>query len=577
MKLRFEKVLVILFIALLAVIILPILVFYHYDSAFNQTSIWISHTQNVLRQTEEIGVLSRKLVLESNTYLLTKKPEFESDYQDARDKIGKSLPAFLALPRNTDYNVAQFDSISTYIGKLVSLTDSSIALFKQNQLSGEGLQTSILQRRFYLDKVVKLVSDIEARERVLLYERNAHYKNTLAAYNKVFVAYVVLVIILLVSSFISIRTNLRKKKLAEERQRLSEEELRSLINSVKDYAIFRLDRNGTILNWNAGAENLLGYTETEIVGRSFWVFYAPEDRNNGEPEKNLTLTIRQGHLEEESWRIRKDGSRFWANVYMIATHDSHGTLNGFTKVVRDFSIRKQLDEEKNRALEKEKELNKMKSNFVAMASHEFKTPLTSIQLAANAISTFRDQKVQEKYIDKIITNVGTLMSILEEFLSLEKMEEGKMVVNSDVFNIREVTEKVCEEAKLTDTHQVICTHEGESLFCLDRMIYKQILTNLVSNAIKYSPEDSSVFVSTASSKPLLTIKVRDHGIGILPEDQKHLFERFFRASNVTGIKGTGLGLHLVKGYVDMLDGSIDIKSEPGKGTEVTVVLKEQVC
>jgi len=576
MELRFEKVLVILFIALVAVIILPILVFYHYDSIFNQTSYWISHTQRVLRQTEEIGILSRKLVLESNTYLLTRKPEYYTAYQETRKKIGRSLPTFLALPRNTDLNASQFDSISTYVGKLVSLTDSSITLFDENSLRETGLQNSILQRRYLLDRVVLLVGEIEARERVLLYERNRHYKNTLKAYNKVFVAYVILVIVLLVSSFISIRTNLRKKKLAEERQRLSEEELRSLINSVKDYAIFRLDQNGTILNWNTGAENLLGYTEKEIVGRSFWVFYSSEDRNSGAPEKNLAMTIKLGHLEEESWRIRKDGTRFWANVYMISTHDAHGNLNGFTKVVRDFSIRKQLDEEKSRALEKEKELNKMKSNFVAMASHEFKTPLTSIQLAANAVSTFRDPKVQEKYLEKISANVRTLMSILEEFLSLEKMEEGKMVVNSGVLNIPEITEKICEEAKLIDTHEVICSHDGETLFCLDQLIYRQILTNLVSNAIKYSPENTSVVVNTKAAKPFLTITVRDQGIGITPEDQKHLFERFFRASNVTGIKGTGLGLHLVKGYVDMLDGSIDIKSEPGKGTEVTVVLKELV-
>ncbi|HEY1006352.1 MAG TPA: PAS domain-containing sensor histidine kinase, partial [Sphingobacteriaceae bacterium] len=333
-------------------------------------------------------------------------------------------------------------------------------------------------------------------------------------------------------------------------------------------------RDGVVLNWNLGAENLTGYMEHEIVGRSFREFYAAEDLAHGEAERDLVQATENGHLEKEKWLLRKDGSSFWANVYMIPTHDHQGHITGFTEVLQDFTERKQLDEAKSRALQKEKDLNKLKSNFVAMASHEFKTPLTAIHLAATAIRDYGDRVSKDKYLDMIMANIRTLMTILEEFLNLEKMEAGKVAANSDVFDVREITENVCEESKVNDTHEIIYHHEGDRTFCLDPLIYKQILTNLVSNAIKYSPQSSSVRVVTVAQKGRLKLTVCDEGIGISREDQQHLFERFFRASNVTGIQGTGLGLHLVKGYVDMLGGSIDVQSEPGKGTLITVYMNE---
>jgi PAS domain S-box-containing protein len=574
MRLQFEKVLSVLYLALLAAIILPVVVFYHYNSVFNQTSYWIRHNLNVLRHTEEIGILSRMVVLDANTFIITRNSRYRTGYNESKTQLQECIPRFRTLLKNNQIAASRGDSIIREVDSLLTITDSDVRLSMQAPLSPEQLRSTVENKLIYLNLIIKQVADIEAEERILLYDQTRSYRRTIAAYNKLFIIYVVLVIILLVVSFLSVRFNLRKRKAAEERLRLSDEELRLVFNSVKDYAIFRLDRDGIVLNCNLGAENLTGFTEQEIIGQSFRILYMGEDRQAGEPDRDLELAVKEVDIKKETWLMRKDGSRFWANMYITAIRDSQQNITGFTEVVQDFTVRKHLDKVRNRALKKERELNKLKSNFVAMASHEFKTPLTSILLAATAIREYKDRIDVEKYLGKIMENIRTLMTILEEFLSLEKMEAGKVVAHSDLFNVMEIAGKVCEEARMSDSHIVLYNHEGRSMFCLDPLIYKQILTNLVSNAIKYSPAGSTVLVNTSTFGDQLQSTVRDQGIGISKEDQKRLFERFFRASNVTGIQGTGLGLHLVKGYVDMLGGSVELKSEPGKGTEITVTLKE---
>ncbi|HEY1006098.1 MAG TPA: PAS domain-containing sensor histidine kinase, partial [Sphingobacteriaceae bacterium] len=483
MRSRLEKVLFALYVALVAIIILPVLVFYHYELVFDQSSYWIRNNQNVLRQAEEVGMLSRMVVLESNTYLVTGGGQYHRRYTESKDRLLETLPVFRSLMKTNAAAAPRCDTIIRNVDSLLVITDRDVALSPGSAFDPGHLRSSVENKLLYLTRITRQIDRIEADERELLYERNRSYMRTISAYNKLFVVYVVVVILLLVTSFLFIRFNLRKRRAAEEQQRISEDDLRSLINSVKDYAIFRLDRDGMILNWNHGAENLTGYTQDEIIGRSFRIFYAPGDLAMGTAEKDLAMAARKGHLEKENWLARKDGSSFWANLYMIATHDQHGHITGFTQVLQDFTERKQLDEARNRALQQERDLNKLKSNFVAMASHEFRTPLTAIHLAATAIRDYKGRVNQDKYLDMIMTNIQTLMTILEEFLNLEKMEAGKVATNSDIFDVRENTEKVCSEFRVNGTHTVIYEHKGDSMFFLDPLIYKQILTNLVSNAI----------------------------------------------------------------------------------------------
>lgn len=230
------------------------------------------------------------------------------------------------------------------------------------------------------------------------------------------------------------------------------------------------------------------------------------------------------------------------------------------------------------ALEREKELGELKSRFVSMASHEFRTPLTSILSAANLVEKYvaeLDQDKRERHLRRIKTAVSNLTDILEEFLSVGKLEEGKIEPRLLEFDLTTLIAEVQLDlqAILRPRQQFICEHIGPELCCTDPSLLRKIIINLVSNACKFSPEGGLIQLQTCVSKTQLTLQVSDTGIGISDEDQKYLFDRFFRGSNVTNVQGTGLGLHIVARYAQLLNGSVRIDSQLGKGTTVTIIFE----
>lgn len=257
--------------------------------------------------------------------------------------------------------------------------------------------------------------------------------------------------------------------------------------------------------------------------------------------------------------------------------DEEKKLQGFTKVTRDFSVHKRAEDDSRLALDKEKELNEMKSNFVSIASHEFRTPLTTILSSVSLLEHYNSPETQpkrERHIFLIKSAVREMMAILEEFLSLERIEEGKSHVKNELLNLHEMAQRTVEKfnGALRSGQQIDYSHNGKSEINGDGGVINQILNNLLSNAIKYSPEHTRIVFETSTDETTITISVQDQGIGISADDQKHLFERFFRASNSGNIKGTGLGLHIVKRSIDLVGGTIEVESEIGKGTHFTVVL-----
>ena len=238
-------------------------------------------------------------------------------------------------------------------------------------------------------------------------------------------------------------------------------------------------------------------------------------------------------------------------------------------------------EELTISLEKEKEVNDLKSRFVSMASHEFRTPLStilsSISLLAKYSST-EDQPKRDKHIDRIKSSVKTLTDILNEFLSLGKIEEGKVDVKPDRFDLTEFISDVINEMNvlLKLEQNIQYTHTGPPDTYSDSNLLKHVVINLISNAIKFSPEKSIINIQTKNEKDITIVQISDQGIGIPKSDQVHLFERFFRATNVTNIQGTGLGLHIVGRYVDLLNGTMQYSSELEKGSIFTITYPSKI-
>jgi PAS domain S-box-containing protein len=235
--------------------------------------------------------------------------------------------------------------------------------------------------------------------------------------------------------------------------------------------------------------------------------------------------------------------------------------------------------ELNEALNKEKELNEIKSRFVSMASHEFRTPLSTVLSSAALLGRYtqtEEQEKRDKHIKRIKDSVKHLNDLLEDFLSLGKVEEGKVKVEPAEFAIKEFLDEVVEEMKpLAKTGQeIVCACLAEGVFFSDKRLLKNILINLLSNAVKFSPEGSSIRLEvflTAPGGPL-HLAVKDQGIGISAEDQQHLFSSFFRGGNALNIEGTGLGLHIVRRYADLLGGTVQLQSALNEGTTITVEL-----
>ncbi|HXB29526.1 MAG TPA: PAS domain-containing sensor histidine kinase [Puia sp.] len=242
-----------------------------------------------------------------------------------------------------------------------------------------------------------------------------------------------------------------------------------------------------------------------------------------------------------------------------------------------------LEESQNElslALDKEKQLNEIKGRFVSMASHEFRTPLSTVLSSASLIekyTTSEDQEKRSRHIEKIKNSVKHLNNLLEDFLSLGKLDEGKIGIHLHEFNLEELIRDTMEEMNpaLKTGQHFTYEHNCKNLITSDKNLIRNILFNLISNAIKFSDISMPIHIASQIKDKITCVSIQDEGMGISEEDKVHLFSSFFRGRNVTNIQGTGLGLHIVKKYVDLLEGSITMESTLGKGTKITFSIPDK--
>ena len=276
------------------------------------------------------------------------------------------------------------------------------------------------------------------------------------------------------------------------------------------------------------------------------------------------IILQKADLELMNEEMRKLNANLEAKVN-ARTLELQKTLNELEVSKEELTI----------SLEKEKEVNDLKSRFVSMASHEFRTPLSTILSSISLLAkynTTEDQPKRDRHIDRIKSSVKTLTDILNEFLSLGKIEEGKVEVKAETFDLTEFINDIINEMNvlLKPAQSLQYHHTGSPFTFSDSNLLKHVVVNLISNAIKFSPEKSIIQINSKIENDNTTVEISDQGIGIPKSDQVHLFERFFRATNVTNIQGTGLGLHIVGRYVELLNGSISYHSEIEKGSIFTI-------
>lgn len=393
--------------------------------------------------------------------------------------------------------------------------------------------------------------------------------------------------------------------------------------------IVLVNKNGEITNFNRQAELQFGYKKAEVTGCPVELLIPRKFHHNHTRFREFFYETPQNRpmgSGRDLYAQHKDGHEFPVEV-SLSYYNSNGNMIVVAFII-DITIRKgneaivlkqkeeletftikiqqmnteleqkvedrtkmlketlaELEKSKNEvieALEREKELSDLKSRFVTMASHEFRTPLSTILSSASLIEHYNESDESEKrlkHIHRIKSGVTALKSILEDFLSLGKLEEGSVQARPEMLEAEFLIVEM--ESLIQDMQQLV--KEGQSIehtcnlsgrIFIDCTLFKNIAVNLVSNAIKFSPENSVIRIACLNTSQYFIFKVTDNGIGISEEDQKHLSERFFRAKNATYVQGTGLGLHIIAKYLEMMNGTIEIKSELNKGSEFTVKIPQ---
>ena len=360
----------------------------------------------------------------------------------------------------------------------------------------------------------------------------------------------------------------------------AEERFRLLVDGVQDYAIFMLDPDGVIVSWNSGAQRLKGYTAEEIIGRHFSAFYTEEDRRDRKPARELIIARATGKYEEEGFRVRKDGSTFWANVLITALRAEDGTLRGFAKVTRDVTERKKAELQLRRAFEELEQASRIKDEFLTTISHELRTPMTSIIGWAALLTTGTDdpQSVRQG-VRAIMESAQLQAKLIDDLIDVAWSLTGKLTVDLRAIDFAEVVLRTIEAARPVAASKRIqldlALPPTPAVVTADRTRLQQVVWNLLSNALKFTPAGGAVQVSITTDGQAAELRVTDNGRGMQPETLRNLFRRFWQEESTTtrAAGGMGIGLALARHLVELHGGAIAAESAgPGQGSTFRVTL-----
>jgi PAS domain S-box-containing protein len=414
--------------------------------------------------------------------------------------------------------------------------------------------------------------------------------------------------------FAKVTRDLTDRRRTEEELRRSEERFRALMESVTDYAIYVLDVDGRVATWNSGAERMKGYAASEILGKSFAVFFSEEDVRNGKPARELEIARTTGRFEEEGWRTRKDGTRFWANVVVTPLRDAHRQLIGFSKITRDLTARREA-EETERALVREQiarveaertqrrlreseeaahaavlraesaarraeAASRVKDEFLATVSHELRTPLNAmLGYAALLRKRGASDPAMQKPIDAIHRNAQAQARLIEDILDVSRIVTGKLRLDplpTDLtVVVNEAIDVVRPSSNAKDITITFATTSDPAVVIGDHERLRQVAWNLLSNSVKFTDVGGAIEVGIERKGGEILLSVHDTGRGIAPEFLPYVFDRFNQADSSTtrAVGGLGLGLAIVRHIVELHGGQVRAESEgAGKGARFCVTL-----
>lgn len=380
-----------------------------------------------------------------------------------------------------------------------------------------------------------------------------------------------------VNYLLVVSEDITERKRTEIELKQSEERLRLLIANIQDYAIFMIDPKGVVMNWNRGAEKIKGYTAEEIVGKNFELFYPDDQRKIGKPAKNLKQALEDGSYQEENWRIKKDGTLFWADVIITPLYDEKNNLRGFSKITRDITERKEIQEKilnLNKKLEENvhqlESMNAELEAFTYSVSHDLRAPLRAIHGYTKILEEEYISKLDEDAItmmNSVMQNARKMGQLIEDLLALSHL--GRKEITKKKTDMNEIVKMVLNEMKATiqEYNTEVILHPLPPANA-DKGLVLQAVTNLISNAVKYSSkkEKPRVEIGFKEENNKVVYYIKDNGSGFNMQYYDKLFGIFQRLHDASEFEGTGVGLALVKRIILRHNGKIWAESELGKGS-----------
>lgn len=540
----------------------------------------VEHSYQVLQDIRDVLTTLRDAERARRGYIITGKESYLKIYHTALQEIDVK---FNRARRSTADNAPQqrrLDAIAPLIAQRVALIERSVELYKQNKFDMTE-QIELTDRGLILhDEVWKIITKMETEERLLLQRRATEsltsFRYTLLmdiigscfSFGLLFGVYWLLI------------KQIRKQKIAQEELRNSEERFRQIAGNIQEIFWMSDIKSNKFLYINPAYEQIWGCSCESLYSnpKSFLDSVHPEDREIAIANLEHN-TIKEREIEYRI--IRSDGSIRWVWERSFPIKNAAGEVYRRAGVTQDITERKRV-EEVRRSLEKERELSELKLRFFSMASHEFRTPLSTILVSAQLLENSSKKWPEEKKIKnlrRIQDSAKTMTQLLTDILTLTRAEAGKLEFNPENLDLEEFCHSIIEEIEISDrVNQNIffISQCRQKQAFMDEKLLRSIFTNLLVNAIKYSPEDSHIYFILSHESENAIFQIQDRGIGISPEDQQNLYQSFYRCSNVGDVPGTGLGLAVVKKCVELHGGSITVESKVGIGTTFTVTIPWQI-
>ncbi|MDR3476587.1 MAG: ATP-binding protein [Gammaproteobacteria bacterium] len=521
---------------------------------------WVIHTHRAISTAEnaQLALLESSSVLD--LAILSNRPISSAQLAPYFKRAEQNIDLLRDLTIDNPFQQQRIFELQTTLQKRMDSSERIVQLYATDKTLALKMDTSE-ELQLLKIKTKNLFTNIIQEEQYLLKERNDFYQHNIQNTNRIFLFAMASSGLLFILSLFLLSSYLNQLTETERIKSEAEKRLRLIINGTYDYAIMMLDTEGKINTWNTGAERIYGYIADEIVGQPFSKFLSEEGSKAYRPSNELDIANKAGRFEEECWHVRKDGSRFFANVVITALYDSNNNLIGFVNFSRDLSERIKIA--------------KIKKEFVSVVSHELRTPITSIRGALGLIlggSVGEFSEKSKKLLDIANQNCERLLLLINDILDIEKIEEGKMVFQFNFFDIEKIVLESINANKIYAEKFGIKLDLVKTVSnCIvnvdaDRLM--QVLSNLFSNAVKFSAKDGYVDVEISEVNNFVRVSVTNRGQGIPLEFQAQIFQKFSQAdtSNTREKGGTGLGLSISKAIIEKMHGILNFRSLPSGET-----------